>query len=450
MSLTTDHETPKQDATTRSMTASTNRIKRKTISPPSKKRNMPNQRPPPKAAKKSFKRRKTGGESAISTTARRPPRRVIPEKKDYVLETEPNLSDVVSGRGGRSNHHPGNRPYWLQILQLRDAYRECVDDSSKQQIAQTVVDFVQNTQGGRFLQLESVTERWFLLPPKVIMDKVKQALRDKYVPLWARQGHDFMTDDIGIDAEENVDHTSLLTITADCKPPAPTDQKRCKPLSTPKSTKEFNKEKGNCAKQFSTRKSINGVAAKELPSLQVAAGQPKQEDPPKSMPQQSRALDFGSRRRAVDGAEEVRYDDLQEVIDKNLPTLASNSCYDDPYLFSAANNSLAFDFDNTAAKDQHPRELKSTVGGGDDYDNQNSVVTGSAFEDCGGGQSLDMVENMMDQWEQPQRPQQRSSWHRMFDDELQACLMTRRNNPPPPPNDNSFDQSQEKKHPKHT
>ena len=68
--------------------------------------------------KRTHKRRKkTGSASKTSPNTKqsiaRPPRRVIPECKDhlYILDTEPNASDVVSGRGGKSNHHRGECSY---------------------------------------------------------------------------------------------------------------------------------------------------------------------------------------------------------------------------------------------------------------------------------------------------------------------------------------------------
>jgi len=36
------------------------------------------------------------------------------------------------------------------------------------------------------LNIDSKTKRWFILPDAVVLDKIKQALRDKYVPYWAR------------------------------------------------------------------------------------------------------------------------------------------------------------------------------------------------------------------------------------------------------------------------
>ena len=49
-------------------------------------------------------------------------------------------------------------------------------------MAQKVVNSIQS-KGGRFVQKEKGENgRWFVLPKKVVMSKVKQALRDRYVP----------------------------------------------------------------------------------------------------------------------------------------------------------------------------------------------------------------------------------------------------------------------------
>ncbi|KAL3918489.1 MAG: hypothetical protein SGILL_004212 [Bacillariaceae sp.] len=117
----------------------------------------------------------------------RKPRRAIPENKEYIPESEqPSDADVVGGRGGRSNHHAGNRPYWIKILGSRVHYRSCVSDASKTMIAQDILNFIKVEKGGRFLNLDSNTNRWFMLPDAVVLDKIKQALRDKYIPFWAK------------------------------------------------------------------------------------------------------------------------------------------------------------------------------------------------------------------------------------------------------------------------
>lgn len=117
----------------------------------------------------------------------RKPRRSIPNEKEYIPENEqPTQSDVVGGRGGRSNHHPGNRPYWIRILESRNEYTKSRSDHEKARIANGILRYVQEELRGRFLNIDSKTKGWYILPNTVVLDKIKQALRDKYIPYWAR------------------------------------------------------------------------------------------------------------------------------------------------------------------------------------------------------------------------------------------------------------------------
>ena len=73
--------------------------------------------------------------------------------------------------------------YWKKILANRNDYRKCESNAEKTAVAQKVVDSIQS-KGGRFVQKEmGENGRWFVLPKVVVMLKVKQALRDRYVPI---------------------------------------------------------------------------------------------------------------------------------------------------------------------------------------------------------------------------------------------------------------------------
>jgi hypothetical protein len=74
----------------------------------------------------------------------------------------------------------------MKVLESRQAYRACGKNTlEKAMLAQSIVDFVESV-NGRFLQQEKETGCFFVLPKKAALGKVKQALRDNYVPLWAR------------------------------------------------------------------------------------------------------------------------------------------------------------------------------------------------------------------------------------------------------------------------
>jgi len=136
----------------------------------------------------------------------RKPRRNIPKQKDFIPENEqPTENDVVGGRGGRSNHHPGNRPYWIRILESRNEYIKSRSDHEKSRIADGILRYVVEELRGRFLNIDSKTKRWYTLPNSVVLDKIKQALRDKYIPYWAR--------DLKIENKKQEPFESILGLT---------------------------------------------------------------------------------------------------------------------------------------------------------------------------------------------------------------------------------------------
>jgi hypothetical protein len=106
----------------------------------------------------------------------RRPRKVIPKEKVYVDQYTD--FDVIFGRGGRSNHHPGNKMYRVQVAEKQSIYRSCESKREKTVIAQLVVDHVNKNQQGRFLELDTTCNRWYLVPNNVARTKVGQALRD--------------------------------------------------------------------------------------------------------------------------------------------------------------------------------------------------------------------------------------------------------------------------------
>ena len=148
-------------------------------------------------------------------------RRVIPEDlTELYIDDELRATDVISGRGGLSNHHEGNKPYWRLVYERRPNYRASETATEKNAIAEEIVATI-HSQQGRFLQREKGTKKWFLLPKKVIIDKVKQALRDKYIP-------EFLKEELGVQDQEKIEssHPSLSQLylesasslpTFDCK-----------------------------------------------------------------------------------------------------------------------------------------------------------------------------------------------------------------------------------------
>jgi len=104
---------------------------------------------------------------------RKPRPKILPDVKVYV-EIETN--DVLSGRGGKSNHHPGNNRYREEIQNNREFYATLGEDNdAKASVAEAVVTFVQSN-GGRFLEKDDVG--WFVIHDRAARLKASQALRE--------------------------------------------------------------------------------------------------------------------------------------------------------------------------------------------------------------------------------------------------------------------------------
>ncbi len=91
--------------------------------------------------------------------------------------TQPTSTDVICGRGGKANSHPGNVSFRAEALKLRSWY-ESSSKSEKFTISSLLVDFVRD-KGGRFLKRD--TERpgnWLEADANDVRKKASQALRE--------------------------------------------------------------------------------------------------------------------------------------------------------------------------------------------------------------------------------------------------------------------------------
>lgn len=96
-----------------------------------------------------------------------------PEVMDYCEVTD---EDVLLGRGGRSNHHAGNKRYLIEKEKIQPRYL-AADKDAKTGISQELVDIVENW-GGRFLKLDEETNRWYKVKNIVARKKASQTLRE--------------------------------------------------------------------------------------------------------------------------------------------------------------------------------------------------------------------------------------------------------------------------------
>jgi hypothetical protein len=99
--------------------------------------------------------------------------------------TEPHNHDVLFGRGGGTNNHPGNKRY-RQLVEERKSRYLAAPRNEKPLIALEIVQFLREQQSppGRFLQLNEMTQKWDDVGYKRAREKTSQALREKlnYAP----------------------------------------------------------------------------------------------------------------------------------------------------------------------------------------------------------------------------------------------------------------------------
>ena len=99
------------------------------------------------------------------------------------------LKDVLNGRGGATNHHPGNITYRSLVRRCREFYRTR-RKHTKMMVARSIVRTIANfDEPGRFLDSVKTSERravgkvWKMSSDRRAVDKVSQALREQYTPV---------------------------------------------------------------------------------------------------------------------------------------------------------------------------------------------------------------------------------------------------------------------------
>jgi hypothetical protein len=102
-----------------------------------------------------------------------------PAVKNFI-EGSTTEKDVLMGRGGRSNHHPGNARYLEAKLSIQPRYRKATKED-KTGISQELVDIVKNW-GGRFLKLDDNSQRWYEVDNITARKKASQTLREENTP----------------------------------------------------------------------------------------------------------------------------------------------------------------------------------------------------------------------------------------------------------------------------
>jgi len=113
---------------------------------------------------------------------------------------EPTNVDVLCGRGGKSNHHPGNVSYRKKVATIKKEYKLCTNKGEKKIIVEAIMNDIESC-GGNFLQKDTKKQTqdnkkgnggdnvssWYVVDHSLVLKKVHQALRDNNDPENIRQ-----------------------------------------------------------------------------------------------------------------------------------------------------------------------------------------------------------------------------------------------------------------------
>jgi hypothetical protein len=91
--------------------------------------------------------------------------------------------DILCGRGGKSNHHPGNKMYRHVVGYMKKRYHHCPGKAEKTDLSRQIVDYC-TAYGARFLKHETETGQYYILSKDEARRKTSQALREPKMLKW--------------------------------------------------------------------------------------------------------------------------------------------------------------------------------------------------------------------------------------------------------------------------
>lgn len=95
------------------------------------------------------------------------------------MDMFPKEEDVIFGRGGRTNHHPGNKRLREIVNKYRDVYNQA-RKIDKPKVSRLIVSALRNANPpSRFLRMNEETAMWEDVGEKRAAEKVSQTLREK-------------------------------------------------------------------------------------------------------------------------------------------------------------------------------------------------------------------------------------------------------------------------------
>jgi hypothetical protein len=90
--------------------------------------------------------------------------------------------DVLSERGGKANHHIGNKRYRKVVSDMRTMYRDTADKRAKTDLSKSIMEYVGNY-GGRFLKKDN-DGHYYVMSKAEARRKTSQTLRETNELKW--------------------------------------------------------------------------------------------------------------------------------------------------------------------------------------------------------------------------------------------------------------------------
>jgi hypothetical protein len=108
------------------------------------------------------------------------------------IQGSPTQNDILLGRGGNNNKHPGNKQLRLKAMNHVQEYMVC-SKTDKTHVVNELVTWVRNLKPpGRFLQKnadDDDTDKWYEIDDKTARLKVAQVYRDTVARVRGTKGH---------------------------------------------------------------------------------------------------------------------------------------------------------------------------------------------------------------------------------------------------------------------
>lgn len=93
------------------------------------------------------------------------------------------VNDVLCGRGGRSNHHTGNKRYRQVVGNTKFMYQQCPAKTLKTDLSRAIVEHC-CAYGARFIKKDEAVGRFYVLTKAEARKKTSQALRETKSLKW--------------------------------------------------------------------------------------------------------------------------------------------------------------------------------------------------------------------------------------------------------------------------